>query len=331
MAYWKKSQPDTREDVEKDAGADVGGTDVAQHGDQAESASSQETGVVDSPLTPQPGNVECEAKTGALSVEESCSEKILQELQSLREAHERLAVQLNEKKRLPSNYLPSFLSNVKDTYKEEIKKLTDELSPVKEQLASLQQSTEHTRDFVQQIEDERVKTLYAENEKYKADLLKRFTDDLLENVIRQLDEAEKTVKRLKNKIEEGESITTEEFFETTREIVIEFKDMLQDRYKLTEYTSDGGAATNERHRISPRKESTTDRSLDGKIAKSVSCGYEYGNGKVFRQESVVVYKYEEPVDHTGTAEKTTAEESSSTDLPANESQPVVEQDTQNNL
>ena len=309
----------------EDAGADVDDTDAIQHGDQTESASSQETGDVDAPLTPQPGNVECEAKTEVLSVEESCSEKILQELQSLREANERLAVRLNEKDCLPDKYLIPFLIDVKDTYKKEIRKLTDELSPVKEQLASLQQSTEHTHDFVQQIEDERVKTLYAENEKYKAGLLKRFTDDLLENVVRQLDEAEKTVKRLKSKIAEGESITTEEFFEATLEIVTEFKEMLQDRYKLTEYTSGDGAATNERHRISPRKKSTTDRSLDGKIAKSVSCGYEYGDGKIFRQESVVVYKYEEPVDNTGTAEK-----SSSTDLPANESQPVVEQDTQNN-
>jgi len=177
-----------------------------------------------------------------------------------------------------------------------VRLLQQELSAVKKQLEILQTKTQElessakfTSDFVQKTEDERVKTLYAENEKYKAGLLKRLEDELLANVIRQIDEAEKIVRRIENK--SLTEITAEEVLASTREIIGDFKDMLQDRYGLTQYTSTSGTTADEQHRITPRKEITADGDLNGKIAKSVTCGYKDREGKVFRQESVVLYEY----------------------------------------
>jgi hypothetical protein len=88
-------------------------------------------------------------------------------------------------------------------------------------------------------------------------------------------------------------ITAEEVLVSTREIIEDFTDMLQDRYGLTRYTSTSGTTADEQHRvITQHKEITTDNELNGKIAKSVTCGYKDREGTVFRKEAVVLYRYE---------------------------------------
>ena len=208
-----------------------------------------------------------------------------QELCELRNENERLKQKLER------------VRNVKQMMTDVVLPLKEQLSSVEEQLANLKSKTQElessakfTSDFVQRTENERVKTLYVENEKYKAGLVKRFEDDLLTNVIRQIDEAEKIVRRVENK--SLTEITAEEVLVSAQAIIDDFKDMLQDRYGLTQYTSTSGATADEQHRITLRREITADSELNGKIAKSVSCGYKDREGKVFRQESVVLYKYD---------------------------------------
>ncbi|GHT27746.1 hypothetical protein FACS18942_07460 [Planctomycetales bacterium] len=188
-----------------------------------------------------------------------------------------------------NNKLKEYVKNLRITRES----LDNRFEKLQTKIGELESSIRFTSDFVQKIEDERVKTLYAENEKYKAGLVKRFEDELLTNVIRQIDEAEKSVRSIESRTSAG--LTIEEVLASVQEIIADFKDMLQDRYNLTAFTSTIGAVADERHRITQRKETTADSELNGKIAKSVTCGYKNRDGQVFRQEAVVLYKYESSV------------------------------------
>ena len=243
------------------------------------------------------GGPRCKTNTEPSKSVEFFQAKILQDMETQRDTNTQHFGRSCKIDETLYNAILKVPEHTEERVREKVQNLEQELTTVGGQLLSLQDKVKElegtlkfTSNFVQKTEDERVKTLYAENEKYKAGLVKRFEDELLTNVIRQIDEAEKTIRHIESRISAG--VAAEKVLISVHEIITDFKDMLQDRYGLTEFTSDVDTTADEQHRITPRKEITAENELNGKIAKSVTCGYKDREGKVFRQESVVLYKYE---------------------------------------
>lgn len=251
------------------------------------------------PVVSQRNNLERSANTEILPTEklpeseESFHKEILQELGTLKQAVAMLTQQLNEKERLPANFLGSFQQPVRAG----IQGLQQEFSYVKEQLNKLQSETleltetvKFTSGFVERNEVERVSVLAKEVEKYKNGFLEKFNNKCVNDVVLQIDAANETVARIERKKAE---LSIDDIIGFAKEIATEFRWMLEDRFGLTAYETDVGSEVNsDRHRVTPRSEPTTDNTLDGKIAKTVVCGYSRRNGDIFRQEDVVIYRYE---------------------------------------
>jgi hypothetical protein len=186
------------------------------------------------------------------------------------------------------------LTHLQEQGKQVISKIEPQISALQNKVAELEGTLKFTSEYVQRIEADQVKVLREENEKLKEGITKKFEKRLIDEVIREIDEAEKTVKRLEAK-NTGE-LTVEGCLQATHGTVSDFRTMLQDRFNLTAFWTDANKDVDyDKHRISS-KAITNDENLGGKIARTLRCGYKDREGKIFRQEAVVIYEHKKPVD-----------------------------------
>jgi len=199
---------------------------------------------------------------------------------------------------LSKEQLESFFQQWSSTIGENIiGKIEPQISALKKEVEELKSTLQFTSKYVQRVQSEQVKVLNDENEKLKDGITKKFEEKLLDEVIRQLDEAERTIKRLE--ASNVDEFSAKDVLQAMHEMVEDFQDMLQNRFKLTAYRTDAGNETEEGlHVKSKHREITSEAELDGKIVRTASCGYKDRVGTIYRPETVVVYEHKKSADIT---------------------------------
>lgn len=148
-------------------------------------------------------------------------------------------------------------------------------------------------------EKKNVDLLHKELQKYKEDLYAQLIRPVLLDVISVRDSIFRRVATCKGNGESEPMIP----LKTLDDYVYDLQDVLE-QYNVDVYQSKSGDEFQAMKQRIVQKVSTTEESLHGKVAESMSCGYLY-NQKVLSAEKVSVYYLEKPVE---VLEKTIEEE-----------------------
>ena len=158
-----------------------------------------------------------------------------------------------------------------------------------------------TQLFTQKIqhtahEEKIVDQMHAELQKYKEDMYSQLVRPILLDIIEVRDSILRMSNVYAGKPEEEQSIPLKVFSDYSYDI----QDILE-KNNITIYSSEEGDAFNPIKQRALKKVKTPVEELHGKVAESMSSGYEY-LGKPISPEKVSVYVYEKPSDVEGEKE-----------------------------
>ena len=291
------------------------------------------SGSVEPPCAPSESKVETPSADRLPLAEEPCIGEILTKLESLNDASVQIG---NNQKTLYENMLDlqRDLQHRVTDISQELKRLSsleEHVSALQEKVKEFEGTLKFTSGFVERTETEHVRVLREENERLKEGITQKLERKLLDEVIGEIDSAEATVKRLVGK--ENDELTAESVLQELQSIVSDFRTMLDYRFGLIAYwTNERQETDDDKHRIASLKEITEDSDLDGKIARTVRCGYMDKKGIVYRKETVIVYEHKvrasPDVDPLVTDDSTTAFEQG-TELDVEQKQEIETQDLLN--
>lgn len=172
----------------------------------------------------------------------------------------------------------------KDTRDDSILAAVSELSDRVEQMNQLFiQKIQHTAH-----EEKIVDQMHAELQKYKDDMYAQLIRPVLLDIIEIRDSIKRVSASFAAKPEEKQMVPLETFHGYTLDI----RDVLE-KNNITIYDSREGEEFNPLKQRVIKKVTTPVEQLHGKIAESLSSGYDY-MGKTISPEKVVVYIYQKP-------------------------------------
>lgn len=159
-----------------------------------------------------------------------------------------------------------------------------ELSNRVEQMNQLfMQKIQHTAH-----EEKIVDQMHAELQKYKDDMYAQLVRPVLLDIIEIRDSIKRVSANFAVKPEEEQMVPLKTFYDYTFDI----QDVLE-KNNITIYDSREGEEFNPLKQRAIKKVTTPVEQLHGKIAESLSSGYDY-MGKTISPEKVVVYIYQKP-------------------------------------
>jgi molecular chaperone GrpE (heat shock protein) len=187
-------------------------------------------------------------------------------------------------------------------FSEEENEPSVENSPIEVISDSLQELSDKVEQmnqlFMQKIahtahEEKIVDQMHAELQKYKQDMYAQLVRPILLDIIEIRDSILRMSASYASKPEEAQSIPLKTF----RDYAFDVQDILE-KNNITIYDSNEGDDFSPIKQKAIKKVTTPVEELHGKIAESLSSGYEY-LGKTISPEKVVVYVYEKPVSGEG--------------------------------
>ena len=189
----------------------------------------------------------------------------------------------------------------KESVEEEATEDTEanQVGAISESLQELSDKIEQMNQlFVQKIahtthEEKIVDQMHAELQKYKQDMYAQLVRPILLDIIEMRDSILRMSANYASKPEGEQSIPLKTF----SDYAFDVQDILE-KNNITIYDSAEGDEFNAIKQKAIKKVTTPVEALHGKVAESLSSGYEY-LGKPISPEKVVVYVYEKPVNEEG--------------------------------
>ena len=178
------------------------------------------------------------------------------------------------------------LNEVSDDCKDEavlnaVSELSEKLDQMNELFIRKIQHTSHEEKIVDQM--------HAELQKYKDDLYAQLVRPILLDIIEVRESIRRVSSNYLSRPEEDRVIPLKTFSDYTFDI----QDILE-KNNITIYDGKEGDVFNPLKQRAIKKVTTPVEELHGKVAESLSSGYEY-MGKTISPEKIVVYVYEKPV------------------------------------
>lgn len=180
-----------------------------------------------------------------------------------------------------------------------VKPEEDKISVIADSLRELSDKVEQMNQlFVQKIahtthEEKIVDQMHAELQKYKQDMYSQLMRPILLDIIEMRDSILRMSASFATKPEGEQNIPLKTFSDYAYDV----QDILE-KNNITIYDSKEGDVFSPIKQKVIKKVTTPVEALHGKIAESLSSGYEY-LGKPIVPEKVVVYVYEKPVNEEG--------------------------------
>lgn len=210
-----------------------------------------------------------------LNQEESPLPKVLSEKMDVKEENESDLEIINNKKDIEQeNINEMFLKRVEVMYEQFSKQLLN------------MQTLFDKRIMYTDYEDRIISQMHEELQKYKQDLYAQLIRPILLDIIEIRDSIIRISKAYLDKPESEQAIPNKMFLE----YACELQDILEKNDVEIYHGNIGDPFVAIRQQI-VKKEITNDKTLHGKIANCLSCGYSYA-GKVISAEKVSVYFYE---------------------------------------
>lgn len=188
---------------------------------------------------------------------------------------------------------------VKQTEAQDEGKKEENLSVISDGLQELSNKVEQMNQlFMQKIahtthEEKIVDQMHAELQKYKQDMYAQLVRPILLDIIEMRDSILRMSANFASKPEGEQSIPLKTFSDYAYDV----QDILE-KNNITIYDSKEGDEFSPIKQKAIKKVITPVEELHGKIAESLSSGYEY-LGKPISPEKVVVYVYQKPVNEEG--------------------------------
>ncbi len=176
---------------------------------------------------------------------------------------------------------------------------SNQVAAISENLVELTNKVEEMNKlFLQKIahtthEEQIVDQMHAELQKYKQDMYAQIVRPILMDIIEMRDSILRVSANFASKPENEQNVPLQTF----SGYAFDAQDILE-RYNITIYNSKEGDEFNALKQRVVKKATTPVEELHGKIAESLSSGYDY-LGKTISPEKVVVYVYEKPVNAEG--------------------------------
>lgn len=145
-------------------------------------------------------------------------------------------------------------------------------------------------------EEKIVDQMHKELQKYKEDMYAQLVRPILLDVIEVRDSIMRMATAYLTKPEGEQSIPNKTF----SDYAYDLQDILEKNSVEIYRSRSGDDFTPIKQRVI-KKVATDDESLHGKVAESLSCGYNY-NGRTISAEKVTVYYYEKPVEENQNSE-----------------------------
>lgn len=191
------------------------------------------------------------------------------------------------------------VKTVEQTEEQEGNKTDDNLSVISDNLQELSNKVEQMNQlFIQKIahtthEEKIVDQMHAELQKYKQDMYAQLVRPILLDIIEMRDSILRMSANFASKPEGEQNIPLKTFSDYAYDV----QDILE-KNNIAIYDSKEGDDFSPIKQKAIKKVTTPVEELHGKIAESLSSGYEY-LGKPISPEKVVVYVYQKPVNEEG--------------------------------
>lgn len=145
-------------------------------------------------------------------------------------------------------------------------------------------------------EEKIVDQMHKELQKYKEDMYAQLVRPILLDVIEVRDSIMRMAATYLAKPEGEQNIPNKTF----SDYAYDLQDILEKNSVEIYRSKSGDDFTPIKQRVI-KKVATSDESLHGKVAESLSCGYSY-NGRTISAEKIIVYYYEKPVEENENSE-----------------------------
>lgn len=145
-------------------------------------------------------------------------------------------------------------------------------------------------------EEKIVDQMHKELQKYKEDMYSQLVRPILLDVIEVRDSIMRMAATYLSKPEGEQSIPNKTF----SDYAYDLQDILEKNSVEIYRSKSGDDFTPIKQRVI-KKVATSDESLHGKVAESLSCGYSY-NGRTISAEKITVFYYEKPVENNENSE-----------------------------
>lgn len=191
------------------------------------------------------------------------------------------------------------VETVEQTEEQDGNKTDDNLSVISDNLQELSNKVEQMNQlFIQKIahtthEEKIVDQMHAELQKYKQDMYAQLARPILLDIIEMRDSILRMSANFASKPEGEQNIPLKTFSDYAYDV----QDILE-KNNIAIYDSKEGDDFSPIKQKAIKKVTTPVEELHGKIAESLSSGYEY-LGKPISPEKVVVYVYQKPVNEEG--------------------------------
>lgn len=193
---------------------------------------------------------------------------------------------------------------VKETTNEEVKVETqpDKMDKVIENQQQLLERVEalntlfNAKIMHTDHEEKIIDQMHKELHKYKEDMYAQLVSPILLDLIEVRDSIMRMANTYLAKPEGEQSIPNKIFSDYTYDL----QDILEKNFVDIYRSKSGDDFTPIKQRVI-KKVATTDESLHGKVAESLSCGYSY-NGRTISAEKIIVYYYEKPIEKNDNSE-----------------------------
>lgn len=191
------------------------------------------------------------------------------------------------------------VETVGQTEEQDGKKTDDNLDVISDNLQELSNKVDQMNQlFIQKIahtthEEKIVDQMHAELQKYKQDMYAQLVRPILLDIIEMRDSILRMSASFASRPEDEQNIPLKTF----RDYAYDVQDILE-KNNITIYDSKEGDDFNPIKQKAIKKVTTPVEELHGKIAESLSSGYDY-LGKPISPEKVVVYVYKKSVNEEG--------------------------------
>lgn len=191
------------------------------------------------------------------------------------------------------------VETVEQTEEQDGKKTDDNLDVISDNLQELSNKVDQMNQlFIQKIahtthEEKIVDQMHAELQKYKQDMYAQLVRPILLDIIEMRDSILRMSASFASRPEDEQNIPLKTF----RDYAYDVQDILE-KNNITIYDSKEGDDFNPIKQKAIKKVTTPVEELHGKIAESLSSGYDY-LGKPISPEKVVVYVYKKSVNEEG--------------------------------
>lgn len=191
------------------------------------------------------------------------------------------------------------VETVEQTEEQDGKKTDDNLDVISDNLQELSNKVDQMNQlFIQKIahtthEEKIVDQMHAELQKYKQDMYAQLVRPILLDIIEMRDSILRMSASFASRPEGEQNIPLKTFSDYAYDV----QDILE-KNNITIYNSKEGDDFSPIKQKAIKKVTTPVEKLHGKIAESLSSGYDY-LGKPISPEKVVVYVYKKPVNEEG--------------------------------